>query len=50
MMGVGLATGGTIRPPRPHAPTADELAAHVAFLAKLSDPLWLKPGTALSAA
>ncbi len=28
------------RPPRPHAPSADELAAHEAFVATLSDPLW----------
>lgn len=32
-----------VRPPRPHAPTAAELAAHEAFLAKIKDPLWLKP-------
>jgi DNA polymerase-3 subunit epsilon len=31
-----------IRPARPHAASAAELAAHVAFLGKLSDPLWLK--------
>jgi len=30
------------RPPRPLAPSAAELAAHEAFLEKLSDPLWLK--------
>jgi DNA polymerase-3 subunit epsilon len=30
------------RLPRPHAPTAEELAAHAAFLAKLKDPLWLQ--------
>jgi DNA polymerase-3 subunit epsilon len=40
--GISLAGGGTIRAARPHAPSAYELAAHVAFLAKLSDPLWLK--------
>ena len=28
------------RPPRPHEPTADELAAHAAFLTKLKNPLW----------
>jgi len=38
--GIALAAGGTIRPARPHAPSAGELAAHVAFLAKLNDPLW----------
>jgi DNA polymerase III subunit epsilon len=30
-----------VRAPRPHAPTAAELAAHAAFLAKLTAPLWL---------
>ncbi len=30
------------RPPRPHAPTAEELAAHRAFLATLENPLWLE--------
>ncbi len=28
------------RNPRPHAPSADELAAHAALLAKLKTPLW----------
>ncbi|MBM3583671.1 MAG: DNA polymerase III subunit epsilon [Alphaproteobacteria bacterium] len=28
------------RVPRPHAPSAAELAAHEAFLAKLGDPIW----------
>jgi len=28
------------REPRPHAPAADELAAHEAFLEKLSQPIW----------
>ena len=32
----------TIRPARPFAPTAEETAAHDAFLAKLKDPIWLK--------
>ena len=40
--GLSLASG-SIRPARPHVPSAAELAAHVAFLAKLSDPLWLMP-------
>lgn len=31
-----------VRPPRPHAPTAEELAAHVAFLKQITDPLWLR--------
>jgi DNA polymerase-3 subunit epsilon len=33
---------GTIRPARPHAPSTAELAAHAAFLAKLSNPMWLR--------
>ena len=28
------------RAPRPHAPTAEELAAHAAFIARLKDPIW----------
>jgi DNA polymerase-3 subunit epsilon len=31
-----------VRPPRPHAASAAELAAHAEFLKKLSDPMWLK--------
>jgi DNA polymerase-3 subunit epsilon len=34
---------GPARLPRPHAPTAEELAAHAAFVGKLKDALWLKP-------
>ena len=30
-----------VRPPRPHAPSEAEIAAHVAFLAKLKQPIWL---------
>jgi DNA polymerase-3 subunit epsilon len=29
------------RPPRPHAPSAEELVAHAALLATLKDPVWL---------
>ena len=29
-----------VRPPRPHAPSAEEKAAHEAMLEKLTDPLW----------
>jgi DNA polymerase-3 subunit epsilon len=29
-----------VRPPRPHAPSEEELAAHASFLATLSDPIW----------
>jgi DNA polymerase-3 subunit epsilon len=28
------------RPPRPHAPSAEELVAHAALLEKLKDPIW----------
>ena len=38
------ATGTTVqriaRPPRPFAPTPDELEAHAAFVATLTNPLW----------
>ena len=30
----------TIRPPRPHAPSEEELAAHAHFLASISNPIW----------
>ena len=33
---------GPARPPRPHAPSEVELAAHARFLARLKDALWLK--------
>lgn len=33
---------GPARPPRAHAASPEELAAHAAFVAKLKDPLWLK--------
>jgi DNA polymerase-3 subunit epsilon len=42
MAGAALAAGATIRPARPHAPSPAELAAHLAFLGQLSNPLWLK--------
>jgi DNA polymerase III subunit epsilon len=29
-----------IRPPRPHAPSDEEQAAHAAFLATITDPIW----------
>jgi len=41
-MGVAMASTATLRPPRPHAATAFELAAHMAFLKQLTEPLWLK--------
>ena len=31
-----------VRPPRPHAPSAEELAAHLAFLKQITEPLWLR--------
>ncbi|MDP8993720.1 MAG: DNA polymerase III subunit epsilon [Pseudomonadota bacterium] len=30
----------TVRPPRPHAPSEEELLRHAAFLAGLADPIW----------
>lgn len=36
-----LAPGTTVRPPRAHAPSSEELAAHAAMLAKLKAPIWL---------
>lgn len=30
----------TIRPPRPHRPTAEELARHAEFMAGIADPIW----------
>jgi DNA polymerase-3 subunit epsilon len=32
----------TIRPPRSHAPSEDELAAHARFLATISNPIWYR--------
>jgi DNA polymerase-3 subunit epsilon len=34
----------TIRPPRPHAPSEEELARHAAFMATISDPIWSRIG------
>ena len=34
----------TIRPPRPHAPSDEELARHAAFLAGMKDPIWTRLG------
>ncbi len=33
--------GRIVRPARPHAASAEELAAHAAFIAKLKDAVWL---------
>ena len=30
----------TVRPPRPHTPSEQELARHAAFLAGIADPIW----------
>lgn len=30
----------TVRPPRPHAPSAEELERHAAFLGAIEDPIW----------
>jgi DNA polymerase-3 subunit epsilon len=37
-----LAVKRPVRPARPHAASAIELAAHAEFLKKVSDPIWLK--------
>ena len=39
-----LARPTRVRTPRPHAASEDELARHAAFVATLSDPLWLREG------
>jgi DNA polymerase-3 subunit epsilon len=41
---VGAPQGRMPRPPRPHAPSAEELAAHEAMLATIKAPLWLSAG------
>jgi DNA polymerase III subunit epsilon len=38
---VGVALARVARPPRPHAPDPEELAAHQAMLARIAEPLWL---------
>ncbi|HEX8535457.1 MAG TPA: DNA polymerase III subunit epsilon [Allosphingosinicella sp.] len=42
--GIGEAAPITfqVRPPRPHAPTEEELARHAAFVASLVDPIWVR--------
>ena len=37
----GQAVARMVRPPRPHAPSAEEEAAHAAFVAKLDQAIWL---------
>ncbi|QPQ54544.1 DNA polymerase III subunit epsilon [Allosphingosinicella flava] len=34
------AAARTVRPPRPHAASQEELARHAAFLAEITEPLW----------
>ena len=31
-----------VRPPRPHAPSEEELVRHAAFVASLVDPIWVR--------
>jgi len=38
---IGAPQGRAPRPPRPHAPSAEELAVHQAMLATIKAPLWL---------
>jgi DNA polymerase-3 subunit epsilon len=33
-----------VRPPRPHAPSAEELIAHQAMLRAITNPIWLQDG------
>ena len=40
----GAALARVARPPRPHQASAEELAAHAAMLAAISEPLWLAAG------
>jgi DNA polymerase-3 subunit epsilon len=35
-----------VRPPRPHAASAEELVRHAEFVARLTDPLWVQVGQA----
>ena len=42
----GPQTQSEARPPRPHAPTADEITAHDAFVAKIKDALWSRAASA----
>jgi len=41
MVGV-VVVSRPVRPPRPHAPSVAELAAHAAFLRQLTNPIWLQ--------
>ena len=35
----------TVRPPRPHAPSDDELERHAAFVATIQNPIWNRLGS-----
>lgn len=39
---IGFGIARPPRPPRPHAATPEELAAHAAMVARLRDPIWTK--------
>jgi DNA polymerase-3 subunit epsilon len=39
-------TNRPVRPPRPHAASAEELVRHAEFVARLTDPLWEQVGQA----
>ncbi|MBY8824716.1 DNA polymerase III subunit epsilon [Sphingomonas colocasiae] len=39
-------TNRPVRPPRPHSASAEELARHAEFVARLTDPLWVQVGQA----
>jgi DNA polymerase III subunit epsilon len=41
---IGAAHSHPPRPPRPHAPSSEELAAHQAMLAAIKAPIWLAAG------
>jgi DNA polymerase-3 subunit epsilon len=43
-LGAGMLTASNlpVRPARPHAANAAELAAHAAFLAQITEPMWLQ--------
>jgi hypothetical protein len=41
-VGEGAVAVSIVREARLHAPTPAELAAHEAFLKKISEPIWLK--------
>jgi DNA polymerase III subunit epsilon len=38
--GGGSGLRASVRPPRPHAPSEEELVAHARFLSTITDPIW----------